>query len=87
MVGVLHVLKILKLILPFLWSLVRSQGVVSVIRQYWFPIGCLCLVVILSFACIYFVKDGMTVCPPPVLKCDGLAPSELDTLNQLLQGD
>lgn len=86
MVGVLHVLKILKLIVPFLWSVIRSQGIVSVIRKYWFPMGCLLMTVLLSFACIYFVKDSIATCPPPVVRCDNLGPTELDSLNQLLQG-
>lgn len=86
MVGLIHVLKIVKLLVPFLWSMIRSQGVVRVLRENWFTLCSLVIAVVLSMTCIFLAKEGLHACPQPMVRCAQLAPDEIDNLNTLLNG-
>lgn len=86
MVGLIHVLKIVKMLVPFLWSMIRSQGVVRVVRENWFTLCSLVIAIVLSMTCVFLAKERLYACPQPLVSSSQLAPDDIEKLNLLLNG-
>lgn len=84
MVGIIHLLKIAKLGLPFIWSMIRSRGLSKTVRECWFTFATLLLVVILGGVVVWSAGADLRECANNT-RAMTIQSTEINVLNDLLE--
>ena len=93
MTAITFILKLLKLVLPFVWSMFRSHGVVRVVRENWFAFFSIGTITTLSIIVVVLSKERISnpcINPTPATMVSprkSLERNERESLNALLKDE